>query len=81
MKTLLFNDIEFFSDMSLYRIRKLLLDYYDKLLSDKVRIFSLVYKGSKYVSEKLWIPFEWYFLAIWEINHKSFSWYVQDEWS
>jgi hypothetical protein len=53
MKTLLFNDIEFFSDMSLYRIRKLLLDYYDKLLSDKVRIFSLVYKGSKYVSEKL----------------------------
>lgn len=80
MKTILFNKIEFSSDMSLYIIRKKLLKYYYELLSDKIRVFSLVYKDSREICEKLWIKFEWYFLAIWEMNFKSFPKYIQEDW-
>ncbi len=80
MKTILFNNIGFSSDMSLYTIRKILLKYHTKLLSDKIRVFSLVYKDSKNICEKLWIKFEGYFLAIWEMNYKSFPKIIQEKW-
>jgi len=73
-----YNWIDFSLDMSLYSIRKHLFNYYDNLLSDKIRVYSLVYKSSKEVCEKLWLKFEWFFLAIGEINHKSFSKQIQE---
>jgi hypothetical protein len=56
--------MEFTSSMPLYEIRKKLLDYYYEKISDKIRVFSLVYKDSKIICEKLSIDFEGKFLAI-----------------
>lgn len=80
MKSIVYENLEFNNLMTLYEIRKKLFDYYKNILSDKIRVFSLVYKWTKIICEKLEIKFEWYFLAIWELNHKSFSRNIQELW-
>lgn len=80
MKKIKYQWITFSSKMSLYTIRKLLLNYYNNLITDKIRVFSLVYKSSKEICNKLWKKFEWYFLAIWEMNYKSFPLSIQEKW-
>ncbi len=80
MNKIKLNWITFSSEMTLYSIRKRLFNYYNKLLTDKIRVYSLIYKSSKYICEKIWIEFKGYFLAIGEFNYKSFSYDLQEKW-
>lgn len=80
MKAILRNGKEYNSSMSLYEIRKWILNQYDAIYSDKIRLYSIIYKESLLICWELWIDFSGYFLAIWEFNPKSFTIDLQEKW-